>query len=438
MNAFTAKALGLTINMTTGGYTFNPEVQGQMIDFLPEEANPVAIYLLDTKEQSEAFVDGMRVTGVDPSTCCTSPAPEPFKGLHAVIRIIEEIEEYTHDLIDGNEFDDGDIPVIDMTSKKWAIWSPSEASQSPNGDGFWSEDGWGQGPEEADLFTPVMKHWVIRNGGFTLPESRDNDARWVNMDEHKRSMMARTKAADGSRELTIEVTVKAPSDVPDSMAAHLVSMLLDVGMADAVATTEDADNCGDAAKFAEEAIKLEVGSCRPKEAKTTEMIGYWNGARYHELYQEVRCNHCGWIGEDADLVRAVAVDEPDEVAADVCPRCMHIGGLMDSQLHEDGDKGTEGLSFECEIHDMRRTNGQVTVDIVPESGSPDDGLYTTFEINRLGGSKDECPCLHVAFDHDNMAFSLFKQGDKFILRPETGVEIRSTVLPDGEAAFIVE
>lgn len=386
MNAFTAKALGLSINLTSaGGYTFNPDAQGQMIDFLPEEADPVAIYLMDTKEQAEAFHQGMLAIGVDPRTCCTSPAPEPFAGLYAVIRMIDQIEEYTHDLIDGNGFEDGDIPVIDMTSKKWAIWSPSEASQSPNGDGFWSEDGWGQGPEEADLFTPVMKHWVIRNGGFTLPESSENDARWVNMDEHKRSMMARTKAADGSRELTIEVKVKAPSDVPDSMVAHLVSMLLDVGMADAVATAEDADNCGDAAKFAEEAVKLEIGTCRPKDSPTAEMIGYWDGIHYHE----------------------------------------------------GGDRDTEGLAFECEIRDMRRESGQVTVDIAPESGNPDDGLYAAFEINRLNGSKDECPCLHVAFDHDNMALSMFKQGDKFILRPETGVEIRSTVLPDGEAAFIV-
>ena len=187
-------------------------------------------------------------------------------------------------------------------------------------------------------------------------------------------------------ELTIEVKVKAPSDVPDSMVAHLVSMLLDVGMADAVATAEDADNCGDAAKFAEEAVKLEIGTCRPKDSPTAEMIGYWDGVHYHE----------------------------------------------------DGDMDTEGLAFECKIHDMRRTNGQVTVDIVPESGDLDDGLYATFEINRLNGSKDESPCLHVAFDCDNMALSMFKQGDKFILRPETGVEIRSTVLPDGEAAFIVE
>lgn len=382
MNVFTAKALGLTINLTsTGGYTFNPEVRGRMIDFLPEHANPVCIYLMDTEKQAEAFYDGLRTAGVDPACCCISPAPGPFKGLYAVIREIEDDEEYTYDLINGNGFEDGDIPVIDMTSRNWVIYSPNEAAAGCGDGGFWSnEDGWVD-EESATVFSNLETRFV------NLPGSTGGDAIWVNLEDRKRSMMARTKTADGSRELTIEVTVKAPSDVPDSMAAHLVSMLLDTGMADAVATAEDADNCGDAAaKFAEEAVKLEIGSCRPKEAKTTEMIGYWDGIHYHE----------------------------------------------------GGDRDTEGLAFECEIRDMRRESGQVTVDIAPESGSPDDGLYTTFEINRLGGSKDECPCLHVAFDHDNMALSMFKQGDKFILRPETGVEIRSTVLPDGEAAFIVE
>ena len=44
---------------------------------------------------------------------------------------------------------------------------------------------------------------------------------------------------------------------------------------------------------------------------------------------EVRCNHCGWLGADADLVRDVAADEPDDGAADVCPQCKRIGDLQD-------------------------------------------------------------------------------------------------------------
>lgn len=44
----------------------------------------------------------------------------------------------------------------------------------------------------------------------------------------------------------------------------------------------------------------------------------------------VRCNHCGWRGADADLVRDIAADEPDDGAADVCPRCKRIGDLQDS------------------------------------------------------------------------------------------------------------
>ena len=31
----------------------------------------------------------------------------------------------------------------------------------------------------------------------------------------------------------------------------------------------------------------------------------------------------------------------------------------------------------------------------------------------------------------------FKQGDRYILRPETGMTIRPTVLPNGERAFIL-
>lgn len=337
-----------------------------------DEDNPIKVIVFNSKLEAEFYSEGF----TDGSDELVSYVGQTNLGFWAVVRGIH-YENY-RDNVSFGEYQDGGIPVYDRTSRDWVIYSPNEAAAGGGGGGFWSnEDGWVD-EESATVFSKLETKFVH------LPESTGGDARWVNMDEHKRSMMARTKAADGSRELTIEVKVKAPSDVPDSMVAHLVSMLLDVGMADAVATAEDADNCGDAAKFAEEAVKLEIGTCRPKDAPTAEMIGYWDGIHYHE----------------------------------------------------GGDRDTEGLAFKCEIRDMRRTNGQVTVDIVPESGSPDDGLYTTFEINRLNGSKDECPCLHVAFDHDNMALSLFKQGDKFILRPETGVDLVPTVLPDGAKAFI--
>jgi len=176
MNIFTAKVLGLTINLTsTGGYTFNPEIQGQMIDFLPEEAEPVVIYIMDTKKEAEAFVEGMRAAGVDPSMCCASSMSEPFEGFHAVIRQIEQIEEYTHDLIDSNNFEDGDIPVIDMTNKKWVIYSPNEAAAGGGFGGFWNnKDGW-VNEESATLFSSLKK--LV----FPMPKSTDNNAHWVKM-----------------------------------------------------------------------------------------------------------------------------------------------------------------------------------------------------------------------------------------------------------------
>ena len=61
-------------------------------------------------------------------------------------------------------------------------------------------------------------------------------------------------------------------------------------------------------------------------------------------------------------------------------------------------------------------------------------LPVTLEINRLPGSRDDVPCLHLHFDDSNMCASFFKQGDLIIVRPETGVKIRNTVLPNGEAA----
>jgi len=328
----TAKKIGLTLQATSAGYSFGHNV-GEIVQSCPENLNGVVIYVFNTEEQATAFEEGL-VTATGQSHL--SVAGTSSLGLPAVIREIDEYSLY-QEYIQESGAEEDDILVSDCTRRDWAIYSPNEAAAGGGSGGFWNnEDGWVD-KESATLFSSLKKLVL------PIPESTGNDARWV-------------------------------------------KMLLDVGMADAVATSDDADNCGDAAKFAEEAVKLEIGSSRPKEARTSELIGYWDGIHYHE----------------------------------------------------GGDTETEGLSFECEIHDMRSTNGQVTVDIVPESGSLDDGLYTTLEINRLNGSRDECPCLHVAFDGDNMAFSLYKQGDKIILKLEADVEIRSTVLPDGKAAFIID
>lgn len=94
--------------------------------------------------------------------------------------------------------------------------------------------------------------------------------------------------------------------------------------------------------------------------------------------------------------------------------------------------------FLMEVVDRRQSDGQFFLDICPESGAPDNVMSAAFEIGRLPGSKTETQVMHLHFDFDNLAVSIFKQGDRYILRPESDVRLRPTVLPNGEPAWIVE
>lgn len=98
-----------------------------------------------------------------------------------------------------------------------------------------------------------------------------------------------------------------------------------------------------------------------------------------------------------------------------------------------------GDPFAMEMTDRRSSNGQVAIDFAPMSGEPDDVLSVLIEVSRLPGSRDDVQCVHVAFGPDNMRFSVFKQGNRLILRPASSdIGLLSTVLPDGTSAFIIE
>ncbi len=105
--------------------------------------------------------------------------------------------------------------------------------------------------------------------------------------------------------------------------------------------------------------------------------------------------------------------------------------------NRDGGVEPQG-DFQIEVDDKRKTGGQLFATIAPSDGHPDDMLPIKLEINRLPGSRDDVPCLHLHFDDSNLCASFFKQGDRFIMRPETGVSLRNTTLPNGEHAFIFE
>lgn len=111
----------------------------------------------------------------------------------------------------------------------------------------------------------------------------------------------------------------------------------------------------------------------------------------------------------------------------------------DSQVYGNAmSEPDNGKPFQIEIVDQRESNGQLFVDVTSREGNIDDLLSAAFEINRLPGSRSDVQCLHLHFDGDNLAASFFKQGDKYIVRPEAGVSIRDTVLPNGERAWILE
>lgn len=113
---------------------------------------------------------------------------------------------------------------------------------------------------------------------------------------------------------------------------------------------------------------------------------------------------------------------------------------LGSHWHGTEYRGEEpaGERFLMELVDKRKQSGQLFVDVGAEDGDIDDILTASFEISNLPGSRTHTQAMHLHFNDDEMAMTVFKQGGKYILRPETNVTIVPTVLPNGEHAFIVE
>lgn len=96
------------------------------------------------------------------------------------------------------------------------------------------------------------------------------------------------------------------------------------------------------------------------------------------------------------------------------------------------------LNYEMEITDKRESDGQLNVDVSAIGGNFDDMLSTTFEINKLPGTESVTQCMHLYFDGENVAVSFFKQGDKYIIRPEINVSITPVVLETGYMGYVLE
>lgn len=97
-----------------------------------------------------------------------------------------------------------------------------------------------------------------------------------------------------------------------------------------------------------------------------------------------------------------------------------------------------GQKFEMEIEDRRETTGQLWVTTSAEGGSVDDMLAVCLEVNQLRPEDGDTQAAHVHFDSDNLAFTIFKQGDRYLLRLETGVTLKQEHLADGAIIWVVE
>jgi hypothetical protein len=100
------------------------------------------------------------------------------------------------------------------------------------------------------------------------------------------------------------------------------------------------------------------------------------------------------------------------------------------------------LTHQIDVDDQRLDNGQVYLTIGSLEGNVDELMSVTAEVNTnpLTGL-DHVPCLHVHFDSDALAFTIYKLNDKILLRPETDVTLKPFVNSQGgsnESLFMIE
>lgn len=97
-------------------------------------------------------------------------------------------------------------------------------------------------------------------------------------------------------------------------------------------------------------------------------------------------------------------------------------------------------AFNLKVTDQRAMRNSFFVDVEKASDGANDStqvMSTAFEINNLVDDGEHMPCMHLHFASGNLAFSLFKRGDEYILRPEVQVEIKPIALPCRTPAFVI-
>ncbi|MDD2744494.1 MAG: hypothetical protein PHV02_19725 [Rhodocyclaceae bacterium] len=165
------------------------------------------------------------------------------------------------------------------------------------------------------------------------------------------------------KNFNLSISVSTNADVTGKQVADILKRLIDAGLSDAQDTVESGE--GDLASAAL-ATDLNISAPVVIKQETSVKVKHWGA--------------------------------------------YHVEGTVDTH--------------QFDIADQRETNGQAYITVGALEGSDDDLLSVTMEINTspLNGI-DHVPCAHVHFDGDSVAVSLFKIGNKILVRPETEVSI---------------
>lgn len=94
--------------------------------------------------------------------------------------------------------------------------------------------------------------------------------------------------------------------------------------------------------------------------------------------------------------------------------------------------------FAIEVEDRREAAGLLRVGVAPVDGEINEMLDVTLLVDRVPGSRDDCPALHLAFDDDNEAAKIYRQNDRYVLCLGPQAVLRNTVLPGGKLGYLLD
>lgn len=144
----------------------------------------------------------------------------------------------------------------------------------------------------------------------------------------------------------------------------------------------------------------------------------------------------GFLDDDdvngGDLVDFIGEQLPGLMARRTPPAAKHVP--VKHWLRYQQPDVDVPLQHGIAITDRRAENGQVYLDICALEGDLDEMICAVGEVNGnplvdgVEGMDQPVPCLHVNFDEDNLAFSVFRVRDRMLIRPEADMKVTSESL----------